>query len=297
MHRFIPSNKNRHTHMLVTRYNWPIEEYLKGHALIVQINHLDDVVNIKKHLDDATKISGFVYRDDYASLETIELKTEYCDSPLYLLINRLGKFRDVFHKIEMLKRMNVVVIFTGSEATAISDAQILASLGIHTGISLKPNSALDDNLLDLITYTFYSPTRHAEIEPFSTIERYYDGEDYVSPTIAAFVNPNRYLHVDKDFRLAFSEEDLASDNIIGTGADFLRSEDLQKAIETKELEWQKMFVESDACTFCPAFRICMGYFKSQRESKRCVQVMSELLEAIEFYKKTKQNSNQELCQL
>lgn len=297
MHKFIPSNKSRHTHMLVTKYNWPIEEYLKGHALIVQINHLDDIINIKKHIDDATKIGGFVYRDDYASLETIELKPEYCDSPIYLYINRLGKFRDVHHKIEMLKRMNIVVIFTGPEATAITDAQIVASLGIHSGISFKPNTALNENLLDLITYTFYSPMPHGEIEPFSTIERYYDGESYVSPAVAEFTNPHRYIHVDKEYRLAFSEEDLANGNIFGKGLDIIRSEDLQKAIDIKDHEWQKMFIESDPCTFCPAFRICMGYFKNQRESKQCTMAMSELLEAIEFYKKSKQNSKQELCQL
>lgn len=297
MHRFIPYNKNRHSHILVTKYNWPIENFLKGQALLVHINHLDDVVNIQKNLDDSTKIDGFIYRDDYASLETIDLKPEYSGTPIYLFINRLGKFRDVFHKVEMLKGMNVVVMFTGADSTAATDAQILASLGIHAGISLKSDSMLSDSVLDLITYTFYTPISHADVEPFSTIERYYDGESYVSPKLAEFVNPYRYIHIDKEFRLAFSEEDLANGNIIGSGLDLLRSEELQKAIDVKEHEWQQMFVESDQCTFCPAFRICIGYFKKHRDCKRCQTVMSELLDAIEFRKKAKNNTKRELCQL
>ena len=51
-----------------------------------------------------------------------------------------------------------------------------------------------------------------------------------------------------------------------------------------------MFIESHPCTFCPAFRVCMGYFAEQSDNGRCQVVMSELLDAIEFSKKKNQNN-------
>lgn len=297
MHKFIPSRKSRNSHILVTRYDWPIEEYLKGNALLVYINHLDDIKNIRKHIDDSTIVNGYVYVDKYASLETIDINPEIIDAPLFLYINRLGQFRDVYHKLEMLKRMSVVVIFTGPESTACTDAQIVASLGIHTGIALSPDSRLGDDVLDLITYTFYGTAPHAEIEPFSTIERYYDGESYVSPEFAQFVNPNRYIHVNKDFQLAFSKVDLDQGKSFGNNLDLVRDAKLQDAIDEKEHEWQRLFIENHPCTFCPAFRVCSGYFASGHNEGRCREVMSELLEAVEFHKSKKQNNRIGICQL
>lgn len=285
MHKFIPTRKSRNTHILVTQYNWPIEEYLKGNALIVYINHFDDIKNIRKHIDDTTIVNGYVYIDKYASLETIDINPELCDAPLFLYINRLGQFREVYQKLENLKRMNVAVIFTGPEDTACTDAQIVASLGIHTGIALSPDSQLSDSVLDLITYTFYSTSPHAEIEPFTTLERYYDGESYVSPVLADFINPSRYIHVDKNLHLAFSKSDLEQGNIIGDNLSLIRDFKLQDAIDEKEREWQKLFIDNHPCTFCPAFRACSGYFASHQKEGRCREVMTELLDAIEFQKK------------
>lgn len=297
MHKFIPTRKSRNTHILVTQYNWPIEEYLKGNALIVYINHFDDIKNVRKHIDDTTIINGYVYIDRYASLETIDIKPELCDAPLFLYINRLGQFREVYHKLEMMKRMKVVIIFTGSENTACTDAQIVSSLGIHTGIALSSDSQLGNNVLDLITYTFYGTTPHAEIEPFSTIERYYDGESYVSPNLANFINPNRYIHVDKDQHIAFSRADLEQKKFIGDNLSVIRDAKLQDAIDEKEREWQKLFIDNHPCTFCPAFRVCSGYFASHQKEGRCREVMTELLDAIEFQKTKKNNNQSGLCQL
>lgn len=71
----------------------------------------------------------------------------------------------------------------GSRKQATTDAQVLASLGIHSGICLPTDALLGDHVLDLITYNFYNTMPHAEIEPFSTLCRYYDGETYVNPKL------------------------------------------------------------------------------------------------------------------
>ena len=297
MHKFIPTHWNRNTHVLVTKYTWPIEEYLKGHAILVHVNSLEDIPNIQKHIFETTQIHGFVYKDKYASLEAIDINPERGSAPIILYINRLGQFRNVHEKVDLLRNMNVIVVFTGSEHQATVDAQILSSLGVHSGICLDPDSPLDDNILDLITYNFYGTMPHGEIEPFSTLERYYDGESYVSPKMALFQNPLRYVYVDKDLHLAFTQEDLDNGNYFDQGLEKLYDVSSHEAIEKETCKWQEMFIEPHPCTFCPAFRICMGYFEKQREKGRCRQVMTELLDSIEFSKKKSQQNNRERCQL
>lgn len=296
MQRFTPTNKNRNTHVLVTKYNWPIEEYLKGFAIVVYVNHLDDMPSIKAHVDESTTIHGFVFEDKYASLETLDLNQDMGGTPVTLVVNRLGQFRNVFPKIGQLQKSNNLVVFSGSENVACTDVQILSSLGIHAGITLEPDAPLSDSVLDLITYTFYSTMRHADIEPFSMMEKFYDGERFVSPSLAKFVDPDRYVHIGKDCKMAFSEEDLENGNLIGEDLSILSDEKMDELVFEKEHEWQKLFVDSHPCTYCPAFRVCMGYFAVQSEKGRCKEVMKELLDAIEF-KKSLNNNKTEKCQI
>lgn len=299
MHRFIRSNKQNKTRIYVCNYDWPIEEKLKGEAIVVRINSLNDIENIAKNIDTTTKVNAYVYRNDYASLETIDVKPEWKDTPVVLYINRLGQFRNVFHKINLLKQLNVIVIFTGPASQACRDAQILASLGIHTGIDLTPDYELGEPVLDLITYTFYSPMPHAHIEPFATMEKYYDGETYVSPAIASFINPDRYLHIDKEQKVAFSPAALKDGKVLATKYPDLTIEEIEEGANEELCKWQEFFVDSHRCTFCPAFRVCTGYFCRPDGStpEECQNVMSELLDSIEFEKTKSHKIKKEQCQL
>lgn len=297
MHKFIRSNKNPNSHVYVCDYNWPVEVAMRGRAMVVRVNCLEDINAIQSHLDEATKVEAFVYRNDFESLETIDINPAWGNTAIILYINRLGQFRNVHHKVDLIRRMNMIVIFTGNEAQVCEDAQILASLGIHTGIELRPDSELSDHVLDLITYNFYGTMPHGQIEPFSAIERNYDGESYVSPELTNFINPYRYIHVDKDLNLAFSKKALENGEILSAKMGQLKPVDLEEEADKYAHKWQEMFVDSHECTFCPAFRTCMGYFKHEGEGKRCKTVMTELLDAIEFFKLKLQQNNNQRCQL
>ena len=261
MHKFTSLIKNNGFRTVVTKYNWPIEHYLRGHAVIIHLNSLNDIDNIQKNLDGSIKVDGYVYTNEYASLETLDIKPDWRDLPIILRINRLGKYRNIHEKIEMLRTMNVILLFTGNENRSTSDAQIAASLGIHSGIVLKGNAPLDDSVLDLITYNFYSLMSHADIEPFSTMERYYDGENIVSPAIAYFDNPCRFVYFDKDYNIYLSEDDFNSGKNVDKGFDKLHTIGESEAVEEAINEWQQLFIESHPCSYCPAFRICSGYKK------------------------------------
>lgn len=296
MHKFIPSNRIGNTHIFVTKYNWAIEEHLKGKAILLHINHLNDIESILKHTDEVTKFVGFIYRNDYASLETIDINPNWGHTSVILYINRLGQYRNIYPKINLMKRLNVMVVFTSNEAQAARDAQILSSLGIHSGILIMPESQLSESVLDLMTYAFYGSWPHAEIEPFATICRYYDGESYVSPAFANFENPNRYIHINKEKKCAFTSAGLKDSNKFFEESEILDSNKLVDLVEKENRKWQNYFINSHPCTFCPAFRICLSYFDFKTNGCKCKEVMSELLEAIEFHKQIESQKRIERCQ-
>lgn len=292
------NNTPRNTISYVCDYQWPIEVELKGKSLIVNVNHVGDIRRLNDALGTETPVQAYIYRDAYGSLETLDVDPDWGDIPIVLYLNRLGQFRTVAHKVEMLKGLNVTVIFTGEESRACVDAQILASLGIHSGIKLTPDSPLSDSVLDLITYNFYSQMPHADIEPFSTMSRHYKGENYVSPSLLDLENPARYLHVDAKHRLAFTRDDLLAGNVLDFTSDDATDTLIDDAAQLFSRRWQQWFVESRPCTFCPAFRVCKGFFHaSEKSTERCTEVMSELLEAIEFERKKCENHSKKPCQL
>lgn len=298
MQKFIPTNKDLKTQIFVTDYNWPLEETLAGRAVVVRVQRPEDIVRIRGNFQAPTKLEAFVYRNDYASLETIDVDPEWGSTPIILYLNRLGKFRDVHEKVNELRRLNVMVIFTGNERQACTDAQILSSLGIHTGIELRPDRVPGEAVLDLLTYNFYSVMPHGEIEPFSSMERNYDTEHYVSPEVAMFHNPGRFVHIDKDRRLAFSAGDMAEGRVLDATYPEISQKAFEEAMEADALAWQQMFVEAHPCTFCPAFRVCTGFFRDAEDhGEKCTKLMSELLSSIEFQKKKNQQNQEEKCQL
>ena len=195
-----------------------------------------------------------------------------------------------------MKRLNIMVVFTSNETQATRDAQILSSLGIHSGILITSKSQLSEPILDLMTYAFYGNYPHADIEPFATICRYYDGESYVSPSYANFENPNRYIHINNEKKCAFTSTELKDSNKCFDEHEMLDRYNFAELVEKENRKWQTFFINSHPCSFCPAFRICLNYFDFKANGCKCKEVMSELLEAIEFHKQIESQKRIERCQ-
>ena len=96
--------------------------------------------------------------------------------------------------------------------------------------------------------------------------------------------------------MAFSRSELKNKQYFDTGWDNLYNISAHPAIVERKHKWQEMFIETHQCTFCPAYRICGGYFKSLSDKSMCQKAMNELLEGVEFYKKNRSN-HRETCQL
>ena len=296
MQRHMPTHWIKNKHILVTDGDWPYYDKLKGHALIVFVRELNDINRIINEVRTPTKLHAVVYENRLLSLESVAIDPHWSDTPIILRIGRLGQFRNVTQKIEQLKSMNIMITLTSDHAQNYRDVQILSSLGVHAGIDLSDTDVNWDACKDLIAYAFYGRMKHADIEPFDAMCTYYCGRNYVSPQMAMFYNPERYIHVDQCGHLAFSRSQLKQGDFFDTGWEQLANISIHPAIKDEAHKWQQLFIENHVCTSCPAFRVCLAYFKDQQESGECRKAMMDLLDGIEF-KKSQQSKEEQLCQL
>lgn len=262
---------------------WNPEALLRGEAVIVKIERLEAIEYISSIVSSPTKLECFIYEDYDASLETLEINPKWKGNNIILKIGRLGRYSNITHKLVLAKALNIQIQFFPKSATASRDAQILASLGIGTGIIFTEDMPLGDWLKDLIAYSFYSPMRHGAVEPFVTMEKQYCGENYVSPQMAFFENEERYIHINEKFEMATSSKKLREGEFFGKG-----QEGLYKVYHEEKVanpSWQQFFIESHHCSFCPAFRVCKGFFSGSKRPEECEPTMMEILEGIEHSKK------------
>lgn len=296
MQRHLPTHWTRNNHIFVIDGNWQFTDKLKGHALVIYAKELNDISRIIKEVQAPSIIHAIVYENYSSSLASIEIDLSWKTTPIILKIGRLGQFRDIAHKIDLLKSLNVMVVLPANSAQCFKDSQLLSSLGIHSGVDFSRGCQDWDSFKDLVAYAFYGRMPHAEIEPFSSMATNYCGMNYVTPAIISFYNPEKYIHIDPNGNLAFSREQLYKGDFFSSGWELLPNISTHPEIKKESHKWQQLFIDNNSCTFCPAFRVCSAYFVNQNEDNNCRAGMLDLLEAIE-YKKAEQSNRVQSCQL
>lgn len=138
---------------------------------------------------------------------------------------------------------------------AATDVLILASLGIDTGLVFSPSTQLSEEMLSLVTYQFYSTRPHGAIEPWATMASERRAGRFVTPAVACGSVP--------------------------------RNEDEGNGGLTR---WQQLLLDCGDCSFCPAMRLCEGFFACRENHDDCRRLMSEVQESINF------SINNTLCQ-
>ncbi len=287
MPHWIQHRRNQNNPTFVLDGPWNPEVLLRGESIVVNVDKPEAIDYISGMASQATQIEAFIYEDFTVSLETLDINPNWRRYPVVLRIGRLGRFSNVVEKLNMMKGMNITLLFSPYSATAGRDAQIVASLGISTGIVFTEDMPLGDSIKDLIAYNFYSPMRHGSVEPFATMLTNYTGEDYVSPAMAFYDDENRFIHINEALEMASSPKNLKEGKLLGMGQEGLYNIYHSEAIQAPE--WQRFFIESHPCSFCPAFRVCTGFFADRNKPEECRPVMMEILEGIEHNKKVCNN--------
>ncbi|MDD5655980.1 MAG: hypothetical protein PHF00_01840 [Elusimicrobia bacterium] len=133
--------------------------------------------------------------------------------PLSLHVREMGPLHRSLPLIRSLKASAVRIFLPSQCARSYSDCRILSSLGVRSGIWMRPGQVDWDRLDDLMHYAVYGKAPHAPIEPFETMM---SEEPFLAPDIAFFEDPTRYLHVAADGRVALSRNDLEEGVFVGT---------------------------------------------------------------------------------
>lgn len=284
--------------VLVIDQNDELISRLKGYAFVVYISDLKDVMKVRCNVQQPSKIHCIVFDDPYSSLSSLELDSEWKGISLQIYISGIGDFCKVAQIIPLLRELDIRIFFHANSRQAIIDAQILSSLRINSGVVLSHKHNDWDELNDLIHYSIYSRMLHAPIEPFSYLCNNYNQNDSIDIKGAYFNSPDRYIHINYNEEISLYREDLLSGKYIAKGIDQLKNIHQNPLYIEDAIAWQNQFLKEDGCAYCPAWRICKGYFEQCDDKGKCREVFSELLEAVEFY----QNSNKSekisnLCQL
>lgn len=289
MPHWIMRNKRANSPIFVLDGPWNPEVLLRGECIMVKVDCFEAIDYISHLVSSPTKIEGFIWEDRNASLESVNINPQWSKIPVILRIGRIGRFAEVSNKLSLIKHLGIKVLFYANSPVIYRDIQILASLGISTGLFFEEEMPMSDEIKDLVAYAFYSPIKHGTIEPFHTMELLYCGENYVSPKDASYEDSSRYIHINEKLEMAKSARNLKEGHFIGKGQKVIY--DIYHGLEQPEREWQNFFIQSHPCSFCPAFRICSGYFSEVDCDESHKDLMMNILEGIEHAKRIKNSKN------
>lgn len=263
---------------LKMHYNVDLLKALKDQKILVYIDSLDYLEVNYTEANRNNSVVAMVASLPYTSISQIDFKDEWSQIPLIINAYNIGNYDSFFHKVNSIRHLNVRIYLSSKSPNVYTDLKILSSIGIDCGIQLEDNCKIDDDkLLDLASYYYMSPARHATIEPFEFILRHLRDESNESFGSVYFDNPLQFLEV-------HSCEDVINDQ-------------LEDDFDIRMQVYYNHFMDLDDCSKCPAFKICNHAMESKLTS--CSTTMNEIFEYAEL--RNNMNSNQDtpktICQL
>lgn len=263
----------------ILNYDTDLLKSLKDQKIIVNIDTLDSLESKYTEANRSNHVIAFVVSLPYTSVSQIDIKEEWSQIPLIIRAHNIGNYDLFFHKVNAIKHLNARIFLSSKSQTVFTDLKILSSLGIDCGIQIEDNVKIDDEkLLDLASYYYMSPVRHATIEPFEFILRHLRDESNESFSTVYFENQLQFLK-------------------ISSAEDVVLEESEEKEFDVKMDTYYKHFMELDNCSKCPAFKICNRQMESKLNA--CSVTMNEIYEYAEL--RNDMNNNQDtpktVCQL
>lgn len=257
-----------------------------GRSVVLQIDHSDQVPAAR----EAAGRIGFhlhcLHLRSGAPLTAIPVSADWRGTPLALEVQRIGPLPALFAMLRPLRELDLRVYLSTDEARNYVGLRILASLGIECALVF--GATVDwVQLTDLMTYALLGQVPHAAIDPFAHIAHYYAPQHRTDCGAVYFDDPARYLHLDRQGRVALDRADLMAGRFV-----LQRVEELGQ-LELEELEayrlragaWRDRFLEGDRCARCQGWRVCLGRLAHTLPPGdapgECGPFCAELLEVLE----------------
>jgi hypothetical protein len=252
-----------------------------GCTVAVRVNHPEQASLAAARVRESGNHLFCVIIESGSPFADMELQEDQKDLPLAVMAPSLGKFRHLAPRLQLLRNFNLRVYLPCDRPENIVGLRILSSLGIH-GCAVLGNGRQDwEALADLMTYAVLERIPHAAIEPFAFIASLYDPFSYLEWGCLYFDDPQHFLHLDAQGRVALSPAELGKKRFIAPSLSEIAPGEEFPAIRERAEAWKHYFVDNHPCASCAAWKICLGKFASEvPENQGCAGFFREMLEVV-----------------
>jgi hypothetical protein len=269
---------------IVCPHNRDLLQTFRDRTVAVRVKGLETAAAAAADVWESDNHLLCVIIESGSPLADLDFREEQKDLPLALMAPSCGKFRHLARRLDLLRRCNLRVYLPGSPPENLVSLRILSSVGIYTGAMI--DGGVDwDALGDLMTYAVLERVPHAAIEPFAFIASHYDPSSYLDWGGLFFDNPENYLHLDEEGRVALSAAELREQRFVAPSISEIAAPQEFPAIRERLQAWRQYFVENHPCASCGGWKICLGKFAASGSgSQGCAGFFLEMLEVARQFK-------------
>ena len=267
--------------IIVLEYEAELLSKLKNRKLIVKTDSFENIEQIYGDSRRNNDIVAMFVQQPFASVSQICFNPGWENIPIILKVYSLGDYHTFMSMVNDIRHLNIRIYLSSKSDNSYTDLKIMASMGIDCGIWI--DSTLDDEkFMDLASYNYISPVRHASIEPFDNILKNLYSEDHVTFDSIYLTDKTKFIEIGPTTDLSLLE----------CSAD----DDFEHDFLSKMESHYKHFMVLDKCSKCQAYKICnhklMDYLVD------CEQAMAEVYEYAEMRSGMDINeSTKTVCQL
>lgn len=235
------------------------------------------------------RVSGNNIHCIIATLDRPLAETDFPDCiknvPLAVRCPSVGRYADISRSLPKLRDFNMRLYLPADCQDNITAIQMLSSLGLHCCAEFGDGAPYWEGLAELASYAMLSRCDHGPIEPFAFIASHFVPHRNLDWGRAVFDDPEHYLHLDREGRIALTARDLAQGKFIAEGVVGFSPKTCPQMAEHRH-RWRDFFRDDRACASCPGWRLCLGRFADHAdESAGCSAFFTELTEvATEHYR-------------
>ena len=268
--------------VIVCPFDKELISKLDQRAVILRTDRFEDIPHIQDYVKPSNQLLAVIVKTDLP-LSRIPYHESWGNIPIVIQASGLGLQREFLNRYDLVMKLNLNIFMPSSEEKTCINLHILSSLRICCGISFEPGRVDWEQVDDLMHYALYAKTNHAPIEPFTYVAEHYDSRQYLDFSGVYFDDPSRYLHVNPQEQIAFTEGELRQGQFFAEGLARLETLDENEEYQQRLRAWQGYFVHPGECSYCEAWRICLGKFaESTASAGPCRKFFSGLMEASEY---------------
>lgn len=280
---------------LVCPFSEALIARLSERVIAVRVDEPVDVVRVVECVTSSSNRLTSVILDAPVSLNEIPFDESWVGTRLAVFVSEMGNFRDLFRKLELVRKINPTIYLPIGNPENLSALRILSSVNIRSAAVLTDRDPVDwEGLADLMTYSLVGAVAHGPIEPFSTISARYRPTGWMEWGSVFFDDPADFFHLDSSGRIALSRREFLEGSFIEEDIrrldDVIDSESYRERIDIRK----QFFLNYHPCSRCPGWRICLGkFFRNGKDASGCAAFFTEMINLLDQHQNAPEEQKRE----